>query len=540
MPQKMTKQELRERLKARRDAISAETRAEADKKIVSLIAASPQFQNADLLLLYAPKGSELNLLPLVRIARAKKLPVAFPVCKTDTCTLEFHILAPDARLVPGEYGIPVPPEGAPQATVTERTLCILPGLAFAPDGARIGYGKGYYDRFLSNFPGVTVGALYQEMLCRTIPTEAHDLSASFLFTERGVICCAKHRKEEPETPSPSSRALLPTVASKLRTQIAKYTHKKEEPSTASLPQARPLHLPPLLVLGVFVLLIIARWIDAALLDRDSEAIGVILLQVIIFVIPAMLYSACKGETFTSRIRMTLPRFEHLWFCFCMLAVMITGSLLTCILTGGISSLTGGFTLYNTFTAQGGGNALDTAALIVAYALLPAFGEELIFRAYLCAEYEHLGVGVSITVSAVFFAMLHFSFPFLLTYLFLGALLAAALYATRSFVAVLALHFFYNLFCLFGQPYLSAFYVNAGSNDIFLFCLVTLFLLFAAFAVGEARKIYHVYALKNLSSDYTTSRPIKSLPKAAAVAIASPVSAACAVIWIVMSILDLIG
>jgi membrane protease YdiL (CAAX protease family) len=180
-------------------------------------------------------------------------------------------------------------------------------------------------------------------------------------------------------------------------------------------------------------------------------------------------------------------------------LMLTGGLLTSILTGGISSLGGNFTLYSLFTAHYNGTPLEILYVILAYALLPALGEELVFRSILCAEYEKKSVPVAVTVSALFFAMLHFSFPHFLTYLFLGLLLALSMYATRSALTPILLHFGYNLFCLFGQPYLSAFYVNAGSNRIFVFCLTTLFLLFAALAAGEGRMLYHFGATLNVES-----------------------------------------
>ena len=137
-------------------------------------------------------------------------------------------------------------------------------------------------------------------------------------------------------------------------------------------------------------------------------------------------------------------------------------------------------------------------------------------------------------------MLHFSLPLLLTYLFLGALLAAAMYATRSLLAVVLLHAGYNIFCLFGQPYLSAFYLYAGSNDIFLFFLITLFLLFSAFAAGEARKIYHIYAISNRSSDYTSPRPLKALPRTLWLSLKTPAAALCLAVWLVMSLVDLLA
>ncbi|MBQ8416562.1 MAG: hypothetical protein IJX13_06685, partial [Clostridia bacterium] len=92
---------------------------------------------------------------------------------------------------------------------------------------------------------------------------------------------------------------------------------------------------------------------------------------------------------------------------------------------------------------------------------------------------------------------------------------------------------------FGQPYLSAFYVNAGSNEIFLFCLIALFLLFSAFAAGEARKIYHVYANKNADSSYTVSLSLGETPKQILWSLLSPVSAVCAVVWLITVIVTLV-
>ncbi|MBQ9760253.1 MAG: 5-formyltetrahydrofolate cyclo-ligase [Clostridia bacterium] len=524
------KKEVRAKLRARREQISNEQLRERSQQIVSRIAASSQLANADLLLLYAPIGKELNLLPLVRVARAKGIPVAFPISDPETCTLTFRILKEDQRLNAGTYNIPEPPADAPIAKPTERTLCILPGLSFTPNGARIGYGKGYYDRFLDTFPGIAVGAVLDAMLCKRLPTEAHDHSVSLLFTERGVIDCnAIVKRKKAATP-------LATYVNQALNWLRSLQPSKEELSELS--HVRVLHLPPALVLCSFLLLILARLIDTALLDRGSEAIGAVLLQILIFVVPSVLYSALRGEKFTKRIRLTLPKPSQLWFCLCILVVMITGSMLASILTGGISSLSGGVVLYNTFSAQSSGDFLGISALIIAYALVPAFCEELVFRAYLCAEYEHLGVAISIAASSLFFAMLHFSFPLFLTYLLLGALLASVLYATRSFFAVFVLHFLYNLFCLFGQPYLSAFYVHAGSNDIFMFCVVTLFLLFSAFATGEARKIYHLYARANLSSAYTTNPPLKQIPKIFLRALASPVTAVCIALWLIMAVINL--
>lgn len=544
----MEKQELRKLLKEKRAAIPAEQRKEYDRAIVQNIACSDFFQNASMVLLYVPIDSEVNILPLARIARRLGKPIAFPRCNTEQNTMEFFILTEDMRLSPDAYRIPAPPANAPLCIPDERAVCIVPGLSFDPTGNRLGYGKGYYDRYLSTFPGVTVGALYAKLMLRHIPADPHDMAVEHLVTERGTFASLPDRlppmrekkKETVDTPAQSKPSHAEKIQEKAQKTLAAVQQKLRLSSATAkegIEGAKPLHTPPILVTVTFLLLILSRLLQVQLLDRDSEYIGAVLLQILIFILPAILYCKIKGDRFGERIRMHPPRPEHILFLLCALVLMITGGLLTSILTGGIDSLSGNFTLYSTFVAHTNGTA-EIIYAILAYALLPAFGEELVFRSILCAEYEKYGAAVAISVSALFFAMLHFSFAHFLTYLVLGALLAACMYTTRSFFAPFVLHLCYNVFCLFGQPYLSAFYVNAGSNEIFLFSVTVLFLLFAAFAAGEARKIYHVYAKKNLDSSYTVSLPLRALPKTLFTALLTPAAAAVLVLWLVMATVNL--
>ena len=548
----MDKITLRGVLLQKRSEFTREQRKELDRDIAAGIIDTSLLQNASMLLIYAPLENEINLLPLAHVARKRGLPIAFPRCDKETNTMQFYILPEGQKLAPGAYGIPEPPEDAPVCIPDRRALCIVPALSYDLSGNRIGYGKGYYDRYLSTFPGVTVGVAYAQMLLKSVPTEAHDVPVDLLFTERGAYRFG----------APVEKTVQP------KKEKAAETEQKKEKDTETIPEStkeepprgwkqiyehlmngsrrlgggkdgnlKPLHAPLILVLCNFVLLLLSRLIDARLLDRNSEFVGVILIQVLIFIIPAILYCKLRGESFAERIRLRVPRISHIPFLLYLLVVMISGSLLTSILTGGIRSLEGSFTLYNTFVARTN-TPSETVFALLAYTLLPAVGEELTYRSILCSEYEKRGVGVALLASALTFAMLHFSFAHFLTYFVLGLLLAAAMYTTRSFLAPILLHICYNVFCLFGQPYLSAFYVNAGSNEIFIFCLVVLFLLFAAFATGEARKIYHIHAKKNISSNYTTALSWRQLPATLLETLLSPVAAVCFIVWLIASIVNL--
>ena len=527
-----TKNELRTLLKERRASLTPDEKKAMDSAIVARIARSEVYQSASTLLLYAPLAGEIDLLPLVRMARKQGKAVAFPRCDTETNTMQFYILEPDARLVAGAYNIPEPPADAPLCQPDEKALCILPALTFDLSGARLGYGKGYYDRFLATFPGVTVGAAYESFLLKQVPTEPHDLPVSMIFTDRGAYIC----RAEQAVQVASTTSEAPSAAKTAKAANGARTGAKDLGKRIWMLMKGAYHAPPILVGCVFLLLLLSRLVDTHLTDRNNGYAVVILLQVLVFLIPAVVFGKLRGERFATRIRLRLPRPQQLWFIACMLVVMVTGGMLCEILTGGIASLDGNFTLYDTFVARTSGGIWETVYLILAYCVLPAFCEELVFRSILCAEYERLGAGVSIAASALFFAMLHFSFPSFLTYLLLGVLLAGAMYTTRSFFAAFLLHLCYNVFCLFGQPYLSAFYVYAGSNETFLFCLVVLFLLFGAFATGEARKIYHRYARTNVDSSYTAEVPVRELPRRFLLAIISPATVACVLIWLIVSLI----
>ena len=83
----------------------------------------------------------------------------------------------------GMYGIREPDEALPCSEITENTVCIVPGLAFTPDGGRLGYGGGYYDRFLSDYSGTSIGLCYSELLFDSLPSEEYDIAVDIIITD---------------------------------------------------------------------------------------------------------------------------------------------------------------------------------------------------------------------------------------------------------------------------------------------------------------------------------------------------------------------
>ena len=151
------------------------------------IEALKEYKDADVILLYFPTRSEPDISALADIARRDGKKIAFPISVTKDCTLDFRFISSPDELEIGAYGIREPRADAERATLSDRTLCIVPALAVDADGYRLGYGKGYYDRFLSTFEGNAVVAIHSSLVCERLPRNDTDIPIKTIITETGAI-----------------------------------------------------------------------------------------------------------------------------------------------------------------------------------------------------------------------------------------------------------------------------------------------------------------------------------------------------------------
>jgi 5,10-methenyltetrahydrofolate synthetase len=106
--------------------------------------------------------------------------------------LHFHEVSDPTSLAPAAFGIREPvPERHPEVSFSEIDVFLCPGLAFAPNGVRLGRGKGFYDRALSEAraDALLVGVGLALQILGKLPAEAHDVHMNFLATEEGVLPC---------------------------------------------------------------------------------------------------------------------------------------------------------------------------------------------------------------------------------------------------------------------------------------------------------------------------------------------------------------
>ena len=166
-----------------RSSIPEEKRLAKSAEICQKILTTEEFLNCDTLLLYYPIKSEPSALYLIEEALSRGISLGFPISIKETYTLDFKVIKSLDDLAVGAYGIREPKANLPSAPITDKTLCIVPALSFDEKGMRLGYGKGFYDRFLKDFKGYSIGITYSELFCKDLPFDKNDIPVKRVITD---------------------------------------------------------------------------------------------------------------------------------------------------------------------------------------------------------------------------------------------------------------------------------------------------------------------------------------------------------------------
>lgn len=176
-----------------RKNIPVRTRAESDSSIQSALWAFPLFADAPLVLSYVSLPVEVGTRAVIERVLAEGRRVGVPRIDVAARTMTFHEIASLDELVPGTKGILEPTDDAPALTEPAQlvgSVCLVPGLVFDGAGHRVGYGGGYYDRFLAFYPGDKIGLARTGMISSNpLPVEKGDVPVDFIATEFGVWSC---------------------------------------------------------------------------------------------------------------------------------------------------------------------------------------------------------------------------------------------------------------------------------------------------------------------------------------------------------------
>lgn len=169
----MNKQELRKAIRARKRAMTEEEIERRSRSLCQKFLESDAYRACRTLYGYLPYNQEVRTLPILAQALADGKQVAVPKVYGDD--MKFIVLADLTQVSKGYAGIPEPIADAPVAE-DETALVLMPGLAFDPQGHRIGYGGGFYDKFLSREPNhPTLALCYEFQMLPKLDTEEHDI-----------------------------------------------------------------------------------------------------------------------------------------------------------------------------------------------------------------------------------------------------------------------------------------------------------------------------------------------------------------------------
>ena len=152
------------------------------KRLLSL----DEYMNAKSILLYHSIDREPDTIAIANAALEAGKTVAFPYCYSGG-KMEARIIDNLNQLTPAILGIPAPPDNAPVIAPDDLDLIIVPALLFDTSGYRLGYGGGYYDRYLSELSAFTVGITRHRLLRSDVPTEPHDVAVNCLITEEDIF-----------------------------------------------------------------------------------------------------------------------------------------------------------------------------------------------------------------------------------------------------------------------------------------------------------------------------------------------------------------
>ena len=188
----LEKQRLREERLAAREALSEQERCALDGCITQKLLATPEYAEAATVLTYVSVSSEVSTRMFIEGALRDGKTVAVPRCLPGH-RLEFVAISSLDQLAPAPFNLLEPPKDLSALTEDQmnNSICIVPALLVDTKGYRLGYGAGFYDRFLSTYSGKKICLAYQQNLSKTmLPHTEFDVPVDMVITESDVLACA--------------------------------------------------------------------------------------------------------------------------------------------------------------------------------------------------------------------------------------------------------------------------------------------------------------------------------------------------------------
>lgn len=151
-----------------------------DDKIFNKIIELKEYKESKLILIYVSLNDEVDTLKLIKHSLKIGKKVAVPKCEGDN--IVFYNINKLSDLEEGSFRI-LEPKTNEVINDFSDSICIIPGIAFDKENNRIGYGRGFYDRFLEEYNGTKIGLAYRECICDKIDNETTDIKMDIVITD---------------------------------------------------------------------------------------------------------------------------------------------------------------------------------------------------------------------------------------------------------------------------------------------------------------------------------------------------------------------
>lgn len=178
---------LRKYEKIRRKELLTDEKIILDEKICGNLLKSEAFNRAETIFAFYPLETEVDIMPVLRASLEKKR-LALPRCCKENKIMNFYLVENFSELKKSSYNI-FEPSGNIEKEILpdEKTLIIVPGLVFSKNGERVGFGAGYYDRYLALYKAKTVSVCYEKSIVDRIDTNIYDIRIKEIITENRSV-----------------------------------------------------------------------------------------------------------------------------------------------------------------------------------------------------------------------------------------------------------------------------------------------------------------------------------------------------------------
>lgn len=180
------KSELRLQSRAARAELSVEEKRSLDQGVRQNVRKLREYKWVHTLLVYVSTPIEVDTLQIIQNALDDGKKVAVPRCIAGTRQMQFHYIQGLEDLSPGSFSVLEPSADAPVVEDFTGTLMLVPAFMYDRNGYRLGYGKGYYDRYMAEYTGISVGLCYEREVKPFLYHGRYDRAVDFILTEKRI------------------------------------------------------------------------------------------------------------------------------------------------------------------------------------------------------------------------------------------------------------------------------------------------------------------------------------------------------------------